>query len=110
VRLIAAQEYLPFVYLLAKSCLVLTDSGGIQEEAPSLRKPVLILRSVTERPEAIDAGVARLVGTNAKVIVREVQALLGDAASYLAMTTLRNPFGDGNASVRIERALLRWLS
>jgi len=86
--------------------LVLTDSGGIQEEAPGLGKPVLVLRNVTERPEALAAGTARLVGTERSRVVREVTRLLDDEGAYLAMARAANPYGDGHAAERIVDALL----
>ncbi len=98
-------EYEPFVHLMAHSHLILTDSGGIQEEAPSLHKPVLILRETTERPEAVEAGVARLVGTDLDRIVNEAAKLLQDGDEYRRMSSEDNPFGDGRASVRIADAL-----
>lgn len=101
VHLIPPQEYLPFVYLMSQAELIITDSGGIQEEAPSLGKPVLVLRDVTERPEAVIAGTVRLVGSDIDKIVSEVQALLTDEKAYSAMSTAHNPYGDGNASARI---------
>jgi len=94
-------EYIPFVYLMSIATLILTDSGGIQEEAPSLGKPVLVLRDTTERPEGIEAGTARLVGTNAKRIVSETERLLDDRRHYEAMSGAINPYGDGRASERI---------
>lgn len=94
-------EYLSFVYLMEKSTLVLTDSGGIQEEAPGLGKPVLVMRDTTERPEALDAGTVKLVGTNCNKIVSEVSALLNDAEYYERMSMAINPYGDGKASQRI---------
>ena len=101
VHLIEPLEYLPFVHLLKKATLVLTDSGGIQEEAPSLGKPVLVMREVTERPEAIEAGTAQLVGTGHDAIVSAVQRLLDDPAAYAAMANRVNPYGDGKAAERI---------
>ena len=98
-------QYLEFVYLMEKSTLVLTDSGGIQEEAPGLGKPVLVMRSTTERPEALDAGMVKLVGTNHDLIVSEVGKLLDCGAYYNAMSHAVNPFGDGKACSRIIRAL-----
>jgi UDP-N-acetylglucosamine 2-epimerase (non-hydrolysing) len=89
-----------------KSYLILTDSGGIQEEAPSLGKPVLVLRRVTERPEAVEAGTVRLVGTSKKAIVKEAVTLLEDQREYEHMTTRSNPYGDGTASAKIVRILL----
>ena len=94
-------EYLSFVYLMEKSTMVLTDSGGIQEEAPGLGKPVLVMRDTTERPEALEAGTVKLVGTNYDRIVNEVSQLLDDAAYYDAMSKAVNPYGDGKACERI---------
>jgi len=94
-------EYLPFVYLMEQSTLVLTDSGGIQEEAPGLGKPVLVMRDTTERPEAIDAGTVKLVGTNYDLIVKEVSLLLDDKTYYSTMAQASNPYGDGLACERI---------
>ena len=98
-------EYLSFVYLMEKSTIVLTDSGGIQEEAPGLGKPVLVMRDTTERPEALEAGTVKLVGTNYDKIVGEVSALLDDQAHYDAMSKAVNPYGDGLACGRIINAL-----
>lgn len=98
-------EYLSFVYLMEKSTLVLTDSGGIQEEAPGLGKPVLVMRDTTERPEALDAGTVKLVGTNYDMIVSEVSALLDDVSYYEKMSKAVNPYGDGFACGRIVNAL-----
>jgi UDP-N-acetylglucosamine 2-epimerase (non-hydrolysing) len=94
-------EYLPFVFLMEQSTLVLTDSGGIQEEAPGLGKPVLVMRDTTERPEAVDAGTVKLVGTNYELIVNEVSRLLDDGAYYNSMAHAHNPYGDGLACGRI---------
>ncbi|MGB4053462.1 MAG: UDP-N-acetylglucosamine 2-epimerase (non-hydrolyzing) [Dysgonamonadaceae bacterium] len=94
-------EYLPFVFLMEQSTLVLTDSGGIQEEAPGLGKPVLVMRNTTERPEAVEAGTVKLVGTNYDLIVSEVSKLLDNPAYYNAMAQATNPYGDGLASKRI---------
>ncbi|WP_233077987.1 non-hydrolyzing UDP-N-acetylglucosamine 2-epimerase [Rheinheimera soli] len=105
VHLIEPQDYLPFVYLMSRSTLVLTDSGGIQEEAPSLGKPVLVMRDTTERPEAVTAGTVKLVGTDADVIVREVSRLLTDKAYYEQMSYAHNPYGDGKACERIIEAI-----
>ena len=96
-------EYLSFVYLMEKSTLVLTDSGGIQEEAPGLGKPVLVMRDTTERPEALEAGTVKLVGTDYDKIVHEVSVLLDDAAQYERMSKAVNPYGDGKACKRIVR-------
>jgi len=101
VHLIAPQDYLPFVYLMSRSTLVLTDSGGIQEEAPSLGKPVLVMRDTTERPEAVTAGTVKLVGTDSAKIVAEVTKLLTDKAYYDSMSFAHNPYGDGKACQRI---------
>jgi len=105
VHLIEPQDYLPFVYLMSRSTVVLTDSGGIQEEAPSLGKPVLVMRDTTERPEAVAAGTVKLVGTDAQVIVREVSRLLTDKAYYEQMSFAHNPYGDGKACARIIEAI-----
>ena len=99
-------EYLSFVYLMEKSNIVLTDSGGIQEEAPGLGKPVLVMRDTTERPEALEAGTVKLVGTDYDVIVNEVSALLDDHAHYEKMSKAVNPYGDGKACKRIVTSLL----
>ena len=98
-------QYLEFVYLMEKSTVVLTDSGGIQEEAPGLGKPVLVMRDTTERPEALDAGTVKLVGTNHDLIVQEVSRLLEDETYYNSMSHAVNPYGDGHACDRIVRAL-----
>lgn len=98
-------EYLDFVYLMEKATLILTDSGGIQEEAPGLGKPVLVMRDTTERPEALDAGTVKLVGTDYYKIVHEVSTLLSDAAAYQQMSQAVNPYGDGKASDRIVQVL-----
>ena len=98
-------EYLSFVYLMEKSAIVLTDSGGIQEEAPGLGKPVLVMRDTTERPEALDAGTVRLVGTDYDKITREVSTLLDDASAYERMSQAVNPYGDGLACGRIVKFL-----
>jgi UDP-N-acetylglucosamine 2-epimerase (non-hydrolysing) len=98
-------QYLEFVYLMEKSTVVLTDSGGIQEEAPGLGKPVLVMRDTTERPEALKSGTVHLVGTNHDLIVNEVSTLLDDAVAYEKMSKAVNPYGDGKACNRIVRAL-----
>ena len=105
VHLIAPQDYLPFVYLMSRATLILTDSGGVQEEAPALGKPVLVMRDTTERPEAVEAGTVRLVGTDAELIVSSVNQLLDDVESYEAMSFAHNPYGDGKASKRIVTAI-----
>ncbi|KZN68477.1 non-hydrolyzing UDP-N-acetylglucosamine 2-epimerase [Pseudoalteromonas luteoviolacea] len=101
VHLIEPKQYLPFVYLMNKAHIILTDSGGIQEEAPSLGKPVLVMRDTTERPEAVEAGTVKLVGTNVEVITSTLSELLTNEASYQAMSRAHNPYGDGFASQRI---------
>lgn len=106
VILIAPQEYTDFVSLLSLSYLVLTDSGGVQEEAPAFGKPVLVMRETTERPEGVEAGTARLVGTSYDKIVGETFRLLDDDETYSAMARSHNPFGDGHASERIVKVLL----
>ena len=98
-------EYLRFVYLMEKSTIVLTDSGGIQEEAPGLGKPVLVMRDTIERPEALEAGTVKLVGTDYDKIVGNVSLLLDDAAAYEAMSHATNPYGDGKACARIVNHL-----
>jgi UDP-N-acetylglucosamine 2-epimerase (non-hydrolysing) len=105
VFLIEPLDYLPFVYLMNRSYLVLTDSGGIQEEAPGLGKPVLVMRDTTERPEAVDAGTVLLVGTDKEKIVTEVTRLLEDKAHYIKMSNAFNPYGDGKACERIVEAV-----
>ncbi len=99
-------DYLPFVYLMSRSFLVLTDSGGIQEEAPGLGKPVLVMRDTTERPEALDAGTVRLVGTDKQLIIDEVSRLLDDAQHYSRMSKAHNPYGDGHACERVVHVLM----
>ncbi|MXP49836.1 UDP-N-acetylglucosamine 2-epimerase (non-hydrolyzing) [Pantoea sp. Eser] len=103
--LIEPQDYLPFVWLMNRAWLILTDSGGIQEEAPSLGKPVLVMRDTTERPEAVDAGTVKLVGTDIDRIVAEVSTLLTDDNAWQAMSHAHNPYGDGKACGRILLAL-----
>lgn len=106
IHLIDPMEYEPFANLMSLSSLVLTDSGGIQEEAPSLGKPVLVLRNTTERPEAVEAGTVRLIGTDKDVVYAETKRLLTDQAAYDAMSNAVNPYGDGKASQRIVQAIL----
>ena len=101
-------EYLYFVYLMTRSYLILTDSGGIQEEAPSLGKPVLVMREVTERPEALDAGTIRLVGTNRQLIVDEASKFIDDAEYYAENERIANPYGDGTACIKILQAIDRF--
>ncbi|MEM4889644.1 MAG: UDP-N-acetylglucosamine 2-epimerase (non-hydrolyzing), partial [Thermosphaera sp.] len=105
IHLIEPLDYLPFVYLMSRSYIILTDSGGIQEEAPSLGKPVLVMRDTTERPEAVAARTVKLVGTNTANIVRALNILLTDSRAYHAMSFSHNPYGDGKASQRILDAL-----
>ncbi len=99
-------DYLPNLHLMRRATLVLTDSGGVQEEAPGLGVPALVLRDVTERPEGVDAGALRLVGTDRTRIVAEATRLLDDPQAYRAMARAVNPFGDGHAAERIVSALL----
>jgi UDP-N-acetylglucosamine 2-epimerase (non-hydrolysing) len=106
VHLLEPLEYLPFVYLMSRSYVILTDSGGIQEEAPSLGKPVLVMRETTERPEAVQAGTVKLVGTDVQSIVTNLAELLTDRAVYESMSFAHNPYGDGAASECIVNALL----
>jgi len=106
IHLIKPLDYLPFIHLMKKSYLILTDSGGIQEEAPALGKPVLVLREKTERPEAIKAGVARLVGSDKEKIINETERLLKSKIAYKQMANKSNPFGDGKASIRIRKFLI----
>ena len=108
VHLIRPVDYLPFVYLMSRCHLIVTDSGGIQEEAPSLGKPVLVMREATERPEAVAAGTVRLVGTDREKIVAETLRLLDDPEAYGAMSTANNPYGDGKAAGRIAGFLETW--
>jgi UDP-N-acetylglucosamine 2-epimerase (non-hydrolysing) len=95
---------------MRRACILITDSGGIQEEAPSLGKPVLVMRNKTERPEAIEAGTAKLVGTDEERIVQEATRLLDDPAEYRRMTRIQNPYGDGHASPRIADAIAGFFS
>jgi UDP-N-acetylglucosamine 2-epimerase len=106
VFLIEPIDYLPFVYLMNRSEIIITDSGGIQEEAPSLHKPVLVTRTTTERPEAVDAGLAKLLGTTRETIVREASRLLTDTDAYRVMSRGANPYGDGKTAQRILDILL----
>jgi UDP-N-acetylglucosamine 2-epimerase (non-hydrolysing) len=109
VHLIEPLDYRPFVQLMNKCYLIMTDSGGVQEEAPTLGKPVLVLRKTTERPEAIEVGTAKLVGTDKDVIIREAQKLLSDKAAYVEMSTKANPYGDGKTAERIINIILEKL-
>lgn len=108
VRLVPPQDYLPFVYLMRRADLILTDSGGVQEEAPSFGKPVLVMRDTTERPEAVEAGTVRMVGTDEDRIVACANELLDDQAAYEAMSFAHNPYGDGKAAGRIVAAIQEW--
>jgi UDP-N-acetylglucosamine 2-epimerase (non-hydrolysing) len=109
-HLIEPVDYLSFVYLMKRSHLIITDSGGIQEEAPSLAKPVLVMREETERPEAVAAGTVKLVGVDSDMIIREASALLIDQDAYRTMIAAKNPYGDGKAAERIARVLRKKLS
>ncbi|MBN3804560.1 UDP-N-acetylglucosamine 2-epimerase (non-hydrolyzing) [Paraburkholderia sp. Ac-20336] len=106
ITLIEPQEYLQFVFLMSRAWIILTDSGGIQEEAPSLGKPVLVMRDTTERPEAVEAGTVQLVGADTERIASAVSTLLNSSTAYLAMSRAHNPYGDGRASERIVEALI----
>ncbi|MGK0545742.1 non-hydrolyzing UDP-N-acetylglucosamine 2-epimerase [Halomonas cupida] len=106
IHLIEPQDYLPFVYLMNRAHIILTDSGGIQEEAPSLGKPVLVMRDTTERPEAVRAGTVKLVGTETNTIIKELDTLLKDQVSYHEMSRAHNPYGDGKAAQRILDSLV----
>jgi UDP-N-acetylglucosamine 2-epimerase (non-hydrolysing) len=106
VMLIEPQPYEAFLWLMSRAALILTDSGGVQEEAPTLGKPVLVMRDVTERPEAVDAGTVLLVGTNKRAIVDQTTRLLSDENAYAAMSKRHNPYGDGHACERIAKAII----
>ena len=108
VHLIEPLDYLPFVYLMNRSHIILTDSGGIQEEAPSLGKPVMVMRDTTERPEAVEAGTVKLVGTEVTAIFDNLKLLLSDNKAYEIMSRAHNPYGDGRACGRIRESLLSW--
>jgi len=105
VHLIQPLDYLSFVYLMKRATFILTDSGGVQEEGPFLRKPVLVMRDTTERPEAVRAGTARLVGTNEAVIVAAIVELMENKDVYRSMSQASNPYGDGLASQRIIKII-----
>lgn len=109
VFLLEPLDYLAFAFLMERSTFIITDSGGVQEEAPSLGKPVLVMRDTTERPEAIDAGTVRLVGTDRQKIVSEANRLLDDRAAYEAMSSAHNPYGDGLAAMRVRDILKNFL-
>lgn len=106
VHLIEPQDYQPFVFLMQKAYIILTDSGGVQEEAPSLKKPVLVMRDTTERPEAVNEGTVKLVGTDRNLIISSINELLQGGELYQAMTKARNPYGDGNTSRLVLEYLL----
>ena len=108
VHLLEPLDYQHFVFLMQQAHILLTDSGGVQEEAPSLGKPVLLMRDTTERPEALEAGTVKLLGTDRELIVRETIRLLDDNDAYESMSKAHNPYGDGRASVRIEQAISGW--
>ena len=110
VHLLEPLPYEEFIHLMSNAYLLLTDSGGIQEEAPALAKPVLVMRENTERPEAVEAGTAKLVGTDRTEIVARVEELLTDAAAYQRMATATNPYGDGTAAEKIVRFLSEHIS
>jgi len=110
VHLLEPLSYVPFVDLMRRCAFLITDSGGVQEEAPSLGKPVLVLREKTERPEAVDAGTVKLVGTSEERIVTEASRLLDDPEEYLRMTRVHNPYGDGHASARIADAMTSYFN
>ncbi len=110
IHLIDPLDYVPFVDLMRRAWLLLTDSGGVQEEGPSLGKPIVVMRDKTERPEAVEAGTVRLAGTDKTRIVGEVSRLLDDAEAREAMARVHNPYGDGHASERIAHAALRWFA
>ncbi|HIF9354868.1 TPA: non-hydrolyzing UDP-N-acetylglucosamine 2-epimerase [Photobacterium damselae] len=105
IHLIEPQQYLPFIYLMSRAHIILTDSGGIQEEAPSLGKPVLVMRDTTERPEAVEAGTVKLVGTDVEMITQSLNQLLTDETAYQTMSFAHNPYGDGQACQRILNKL-----
>ncbi len=107
IHLIAPLDYLPFIHLMRHAALIVTDSGGVQEEAPSLGKPVLVTRDTTERPEAVEAGTVKLVGTDTERLVSAANRLLDDRAAYDAMSFAHNPYGDGHAAARIVEAIRR---
>ena len=110
IHLIPPQDYIPFVFLMKKAYLILTDSGGVQEEAPSLGKPVLVMRDNTERMEGVMTGTAKLVGTDIKDIVSNTELLLKDKNMYDKMSRAVNPYGDGNASEKIYQFILNNLN
>jgi UDP-N-acetylglucosamine 2-epimerase (non-hydrolysing) len=110
IHLIEPLDYVPFVDLMRRATILLTDSGGIQEEGPSLGKPVVVMRAKTERPEAVEAGTVRLAGTDERRIVEEVERLLENRALRDSMSRVHNPYGDGRASEKIADAILAWFA
>jgi len=110
VTLVPPLDYVPFVDVMRRAYLLITDSGGVQEEGPSLGKPILVMRERTERPEAVEAGTVRLVGTEVERIVAEATRLLEDPAEYQRMARVHNPYGDGQASQRISDLILSFLT
>jgi UDP-N-acetylglucosamine 2-epimerase (non-hydrolysing) len=108
IYLIEPQQYLPFIYLMTRAHIILTDSGGIQEEAPSLGKPVLVMRDTTERPEAVEAGTVKLVGTDVEVMTSAINELMDDEAAYKAMSFAHNPYGDGKTCKKILDVLAKY--
>lgn len=108
INLVEPLDYVSFVELMRQAYIVVTDSGGVQEEGPSLGKPILVLREKTERPEAVEAGTVRLVGTDERRLIDEVERLLDDADAYRSMTHVHNPYGDGRASARIAQLIGAW--
>jgi UDP-N-acetylglucosamine 2-epimerase (non-hydrolysing) len=106
ITLLRPLDYLPMVHVMKQAALILTDSGGIQEEAPTFGVPVLVMRETTERPEGVDAGTLKLVGTETQHIVEEANRLLDDPSAYVEMAKAANPYGDGHAAERIVKALL----
>ena len=107
VHLIAPLDYTSFIYLMKKSYIILTDSGGVQEEAPSLGKPVLVMRSTTERQEGVTAATSKILGTNTQTIITQVERLLNKKSEYNKMAKAVNPYGDGNASERIYNTIIK---
>ena len=107
IELIDPLDYVSFVDLMRRAYLLITDSGGVQEEGPSLGKPILVLREKTERPEAVEAGTVRLIGTDERRLQREAESLLDDTSAYQTMSRAHNPYGDGHASERIAELLRR---
>jgi len=105
VLLIEPLDYPSFIWMMKKSYFIVTDSGGVQEEAPTLKKPVLVIRKHTERPESLELGISKLIGTNEKEIEQNIEDLIGNESLYKSMVPAKNPYGDGNASVKIVEIL-----